>query len=263
MLAGLVSVFAPAGSGLAAQQRVVATVAPAVGGPATVFVVSFRAPADTGVVGSVRLRDLLTATSASPRVDCLGGIRVAVPDARRGARVRVRLAPARLGGGWCAGVYHSTVVELQTAVCPQGSACPTYVRFLRTVARFTLTVRGPAPPAGTDRVPPTFAGLTRAFACTPGPQRPGQTSPYTLSWQPATDNHTPASQIVYQIYYATTPGGEDYSHPTWTTPPGSTSFRTPGLPSHAAAYFVVRAQDAAGNQDTNTHEQQGLDPCLI
>jgi hypothetical protein len=187
---------------------------------------------------------------------------VKVPDVRRGAEVRVRLGPARLTGRWCPGGYRGTVVELQTAVCPHGTACPTYVVLRGTVVRFRFTVRaGPEPP-GADRVPPTFAGLMRAFACTPGPQRPGQTTPFTLSWLPASDNVTPAGHIVYRIYYASTPGGEDYAHPTWTTPPGLTSFRTPGLPSHGDAYFVVRAQDAAGNQDNNTREQKGIDPCL-
>jgi hypothetical protein len=107
-----------------------------------------------------------------------------------------------------------------------------------------------------------FAGIVHAAACTPGPQRPGETSPYTLSWQAAVDNTTPAAEIVYDIYYSTTPGGEDFAHATWTSPPGVTSFRTPGLPSHGEAYFVVRARDSAGNEDGNAHEQPGVDPCV-
>jgi hypothetical protein len=261
-LAGLVVVSVPTQIGLAAGRPVDAAVSPLVGRPTTTFTVAFRSPIRTGVIGQVRLRDLLVATSASPRVDCLGGVRAPLPDSRRGERVRVRLVPAHLGGRWCPGLYHGTVLELQTAVCPDGTACPTYVRLLGTVARFTLTIHGSGSSPGTDHQPPTFAGLTRAFACTPGPQRPGQITPFTLGWQPATDNTAPANQIVYEIYYATTPGGEDYAHPTWTTSPGVTGFRTPGLPSHADAYFVVRAQDAAGNQDSNTREQKGIDPCL-
>lgn len=230
------------------------------GGSATIFVVSFSAPARTGVVGSIRLRDLLTAAPVSAGARCIGQINVPAPDARRGQRVRVRLTPKTLGGSWCAGTYHGKVVELQSAVCPRGTACPAYVRLVATVGHFSLTVR--ATPAGGDRVAPTFAGIANAFACTPGPQQPGETTPYTLSWQAASDNITPAAQIVYDIYFSTTPGGEDLVHPTWTTPPGVTSFRTPGLPSHGDAYFIVRARDAAGNKDTNTHEQKGIDPCL-
>jgi hypothetical protein len=119
-----------------------------------------------------------------------------------------------------------------------------------------------APPVPTDNTPPKFAGLQQAFACTPGPQSPGQTTPFTLSWEAAADDVTPPALIVYDIYLATTPGGEDFSQPTWTTPPGATSYRTPGLPSHGSFYFVVRARDQAGNEDGNTVERRGVDPCL-
>jgi hypothetical protein len=261
--AGVAAVAVPvllAGAGLAGAVGLPVAVAPAVGGPGTTFVISFTAPARTGVIGSIRLRDLLTATNASVGTGCLAQVNAPVSDARRGQRVHIRLDPTTLGGNWCAGSYHGSVRELQTAVCPHGNACPTYVRFVGTVARFSLVVRAPDT-AGDDLLPPVFAGIAHAFACTPGPQRPGETTPYTLSWQPASDNRTPAAQIVYDIYYAHTPGGEGFTQPTWTTPPGTTSFRTPGLPSHGNAYFVVRARDTAGNQDTNTHEQKGIDPC--
>lgn len=235
-------------------------VVPAAGGPATTFVLSFRAPMRTGIVGSVRIRDLLTATPALTRAGCIGEISLPVPDARRGEIVRAHLDPKTLGGSWCAGAYHGKIVELQSAACPPGTACPTYVRLVATVGHFSLAIRSTT--TGGDVVPPTFAGISNAFACTPGPQRPGQTTPYTLSWKAASDNVTPAPDIVYDIYYSTTPGGEDLTHPTWTTAAGAISFRTPGLPSHGDAYFIVRARDAAGNEDTNTHEQHGIDPCL-
>jgi hypothetical protein len=200
---------------------------------------------------------VLTASNAASKRACLAQISVSVRAARRGERLHVRLDPKVLGGAWCAGIYHGVVRELQSPVCPRGSACPTYVRVVRTVARFSLIVRS----AGSDTTAPTFAGITSAFACTPGPQRPGQTTPYTLGWKPASDDATPADRIVYDIYSATTRGGEDFTKPTWTTPPGATSFRTPGLPSHGEAYFVVRARDAAGNRDSNIRELKGVDPC--
>ncbi len=101
-----------------------------------------------------------------------------------------------------------------------------------------------------------------AFACTPGPQTPGETTPYTLTWQAATDEGTPSSQILYDVFLAHSSGGEDFSQPTWTTPPGVTTYRTPGLPSHGAYYFVVRARDEAGNKDQNKLERAGVDPCF-
>jgi hypothetical protein len=113
-----------------------------------------------------------------------------------------------------------------------------------------------------DTTPPKFGGLQRAFACTPGPQTPGETTPFNLGWEAATDDLTPPGLIVYEIYLAAEPGGEDFSRPTWTTPPGATEYRTEGLPSHGTFYFVVRARDRAGNEDANTVEVRGSDPCV-
>ncbi|HSP55679.1 MAG TPA: hypothetical protein VLS25_08825 [Dehalococcoidia bacterium] len=104
--------------------------------------------------------------------------------------------------------------------------------------------------------------MESAFTCTAGPQAPGQTTPFRLSWSAATDDVTPSALIVYDIFVATTSGGENFSAPTWTTPPGVTTYETPGLPSHETFYFVVRARDQAGNEDRNTVEVRGADPCV-
>ena len=55
--------------------------------------------------------------------------------------------------------------------------------------------------------PPKFAGLQSAVTCIPGPIGPGRASSYTLSWEPASDEVTPASKIVYEVYQATTARG--------------------------------------------------------
>ena len=72
-----------------------------------------------------------------------------------------------------------------------------------------------------------------------------------LSWNPATDPNTPSSQIVYDVYYSATPGGEDFSKPGWTSPTGATRL-TVTVPALGPAYFVVRARDRAGLEDHNT-----------
>jgi hypothetical protein len=131
----------------------------------------------------------------------------------------------------------------------------------RVLGHFSLRVTRPSASSPGDTTPPSFAGLQRAFACTPGAQRPGQTTPFTLGWQPAIDDQTPGSQILYDVYLSSTSGAENYAAPTWTTPPGATTYRTPGLPSHGTFFFVVRARDQAGNEDHNTAEQRGIDPC--
>jgi hypothetical protein len=120
----------------------------------------------------------------------------------------------------------------------------------------------PAQGRGKDHDPPEFAGLSSATTCVPGPVGTGTASSYRLGWRTATDNVTPSRKIVYEIYQATQPGGEDYSRPTYTTAPGVTRFDTPKLPSGEAFYFVVRARDRAGNEDSNTIEREGMNLCV-
>jgi hypothetical protein len=115
--------------------------------------------------------------------------------------------------------------------------------------------------ASSDRTPPRFAGLESATTCIPGPIA-GQSASYRLSWKPATDDVTPSTKIVYDIYQATKPGGEDFSSPTYTTRRGATTFTTPALPADKTFYFVVRARDRAGNRDSNQVEREGVNVCV-
>jgi hypothetical protein len=100
--------------------------------------------------------------------------------------------------------------------------------------------------ATTDTMPPTFAGLTGASATG---------TSVSLSWSPASDNVTAASQITYLVYQAASSGGENYATSTYTTAPGATSFTVSGLTPGSTYYFVVRAEDAAGNIDANKTEK--------
>lgn len=250
------SAWVRAGTGV---RRVPVVVSPSIGSPVTTFLVTFREPERTGLYGASERHDLVLVSAAPGQGGCVATRSVRAPDARAGAPVRVLLVAGGSGARWCVGGYRGRIEEIQTAVCPHGTLCPTYVLLRGIIGRFAFQVSGAS--TGGDVTPPTFVGLQSAFACTPGPQRPGQTTPYTLSWQPASDDTTPSAQITYDIYLAAAPGTEDFSTPTWTTPSGGTSYRTPGLPSHGSYYFVVRARDNAGNQDTNTVEKRGIDPC--
>ena len=113
-----------------------------------------------------------------------------------------------------------------------------------------------------DNNPPKFTGLKSATTCIPGPIGGGRTTSYHLSWDPATDDVTPSSEIVYDVYQATTSGGENFATPTYTTPPGATSFDTPQLATDKYFYFVVRARDQAGNRDSNLVEREGENLCV-
>ena len=113
-----------------------------------------------------------------------------------------------------------------------------------------------------DQIPPEFAGLAAATTCIPGPSGSGISTSYHLSWEAASDNRTKQKRIVYAVYQATQPGGEDFSQPTYVTKHGATSFETPKLSSAQNYWFVVRARDRKGNEDANTVEREGVNLCV-
>lgn len=97
-----------------------------------------------------------------------------------------------------------------------------------------------------DTTPPVFGGLQTATAI-------DQTH-VALAWSPATDQATTQASISYRVYTSTTPGGEVFSDPMLTTPAGATGTLLAGMQGGTTFYFVVRAVDAFGNEDTNTVE---------
>lgn len=129
---------------------------------------------------------------------------------------------------------------------------------LSAVIAVLLVVSSPTQAMRKPRI--RFAGLKWATTCIPGPVKEGETTSYHLEWE-AAKAKTSRRKIVYNVYEATTRGGENYSQPTYTTAPGVTSFDTPQLPVEDTYYFVVRARDQKGNEDSNTVEREGQDLC--
>ncbi len=100
---------------------------------------------------------------------------------------------------------------------------------------------------GADDTPPLFDGLVSATAVS--------ATEIALGWDPATDDVTPSSNIQYLIYLSTSPGGQDFSTPDYTTGPGAVTYTVTGLNPSTTYCFVVRAKDEAGNTDDNTVER--------
>jgi hypothetical protein len=114
-----------------------------------------------------------------------------------------------------------------------------------------------------DHTPPVFAGLESATTCLPGPAGgPTRSSAYNLKWSSANDAVTPVGELVYEVFQTSVPSTETFSTPTYTTPPGATTFATPPVPDDRPYYFVVRARDGAGNRDANRVERLGANLCL-
>ncbi len=97
--------------------------------------------------------------------------------------------------------------------------------------------------ATTDAVPPPSpSNLTAAPISGDGIQ---------LTWavsSPETD------VFQYNIYRATSSGSQDFTSPTYTVSVGITSYTDSSAIPGQTYYYVVRAQDAAGNADSNTNE---------
>ena len=130
------------------------------------------------------------------------------------------------------------------------------------VALAALLCAGDAAAAHHRGHAPKFAGLRSAVTCIPGPGGPERSSSYRLGWNPASDPVTPASKILYEVYQASSAGGENFSKPTYTSAPGVSSFSTPPLPGDERFYFVVRARDGAGREDSNRVERLGQNLCV-
>jgi hypothetical protein len=251
------------------------TVKPGSGTPRTRFAFSLRVPVATGRFGSLSRADTLSMSGPSG-TNCQSRASRALKPAKRGKRVTLVLRPAK--SGWCAGRWRGTVVQTESIRCSPtpGRACPDLVVAPRVIASFRFRVKPkatPSPPPSPSGDVPSFAGLTSAVSCSSpnprpviAPRRPDLLPPptvsrYTLTWTAATDPVTPSAQIVYEIFVATTPGGENFATPTFTTAPGVSSFQTPDEPRSRVLYFVVRARNAAGHEDTNTVERPGVVSC--
>jgi Fibronectin type III domain/CARDB len=112
-----------------------------------------------------------------------------------------------------------------------------------------MSARTLTPP---DITPPVFGGLVSATATS--------STSIDLQWNPASDNRSAPSAIVYLVYMSATSGGQNFAAPSFTTTAGATSFSVPGLTPNTTYYFVVRARDEAGNMDTNTVEKSAKTP---
>jgi hypothetical protein len=243
------------------------SVTPGAGKTQTRFAFRFRLPAATGTFGTLIRSDAFSING--PRgAHCEPGLIKILGAGKKGKRVTLRLGPGKGRGGWCAGQWRGSIVQTESFRCNPGPtrACPELEVAPKTIASFRFRVKSapeppaPQPPAGDV---PSFAGLISATNCDLPitPQVVPRSTGFTMRWDSATDPVTPSTQIVYDIFQAGTPGGEDYTTPTYTTAAGATTFTTPVMVNRGAVYFVVRARNAAGHEDTNTIERQGVASC--
>ena len=99
---------------------------------------------------------------------------------------------------------------------------------------------------GPDARPPQFAGCSGVTA---------GSKALLVSWAAATDESTAASAISYEIFVATSAGGQAFGGAPKVSVKNRTSLFVRDLVPATAYYVVCRARDEAGNSDQNTAEK--------
>lgn len=97
----------------------------------------------------------------------------------------------------------------------------------------------------TDGSPPSFGGITGITE--------GATSA-ELTWDPGADDQTAEGKLVYLVYQGTIPGTALMNPPVAQSGEGSIAITLTGLESSTEYFWVVRAQDEAGNISENVME---------
>jgi len=102
------------------------------------------------------------------------------------------------------------------------------------------------PPASNNSTPPMVTQAANV-------SQAGSTR-LSLSWAAAIDDNTASNALTYHIYVAEVSGGQNFTVPHATTAAGAISYILTGLTPETDYYVVVRAEDNAANEDSNTLE---------
>lgn len=94
---------------------------------------------------------------------------------------------------------------------------------------------------------PTFAGCRAMTA--------RGSKAVTVEWAAATDDATPASAIAYDVWLATSPGGEVLGGAPTATTVGTTSIVIGSLTPNTTYYAICRARDGLDDRDGNSIEK--------
>lgn len=161
-------------------------------------------------------------------------------------RYRVYMATQSGGQDFTAPLLTTTAGATQVSVSGLQDAT-LYYFVVRAVDRAGLEDANTQERSATtlDVTAPSFDGAASAQ---------GNYNAVQLAWSAASDAVTPAQDLVYLIYRASSSGAQSFDGPAVQTAPGATAAAIGGLHPATQYYFVVRARDAAGNVDANMVE---------
>ncbi|MCK4666344.1 T9SS type A sorting domain-containing protein [Candidatus Dependentiae bacterium] len=107
------------------------------------------------------------------------------------------------------------------------------------------TDEGSGTPIVSDIEAPVFAGIQSATDLV-------QYDRVKLGWNSANDTGG-STPITYNIYQSTVAAGQNFTTPNYTVVT-STKLKITGLVNNQTYYYVIRAEDSLGNEDTNSVE---------
>ena len=111
------------------------------------------------------------------------------------------------------------------------------------------------PTTPTDNTSPIFSGLENAI-------NSGIGGTVSLNWSSANEidtvesNTDPSLPITYNVYVSNTSGGQNFSLPSNSTQ--NLNYSVTNLTDKQTYFFIVRAEDSAGNEDNNTVELSAM-----
>ncbi len=123
-------------------------------------------------------------------------------------------------------------------------------RWIAEGARLTCAEADPC----ADAVPPTFAGVTSVTT--------HNATSAKVCWSAGSDDLTASLELVYDLYFSSTSGGQSFDKPSQSSTAGETCVTVDALPPGEQACFVTRARDGAGNRDSNAIEKCVTLPAL-
>lgn len=164
------------------------------------------------------------------------------------------------GGGPVGGAFSYDAPSRTATFTPTAALAPATLHTVSLTAGLLSVGGGALNPssfqfttaAAPDTLPPTFGGAAAAT--------PENAFRITVSWTAATDNQDAPAAIRYRIYRATTTMMQNFASTLATTSPGALAYTDNAVLAGTGYFYVVRAVDSAGNEETNTFERSTSTP---
>lgn len=204
-----------------------------------------------------------SATPSDSTPPVFGGI-INIVDTARGGQVKLFWANAEDNSPPITyNIYYNQGVAIDDYLNPDATTTIQtgvyYINGLTNDVQYTFAVRAEDSEGNEDsntdemQVTPTDSEMPTDFSGISDLEDAGTGSALNLEWSEANDNSIP---ISYNIYMRTST--TSYNFASWTYQTQNATYQVTGLTMGVEYSFVVRAEDAAGNEASNTTELSAI-----